>query len=77
MTEDMSDMESQDPPMNEERRHARSKADFIRRIGIGPDLAEFLTDFAERPEILYSLPPGRYREFESQMDAIFSFLGKR
>ena len=70
-------MEDHDPKKNEEIMLARSKADFIRRIGIGPDLARFLTDFTERPEILSSLPSDRYCEFESQMDAIFSSLGKR
>lgn len=70
-------MEDRDPKKNEETRHASSKADVIRRIGIGPDLARFLTDFTARPEILSSLPSDRYREFESQMDAIFSSLGKR
>ena len=70
-------MENHDPDKKEESRPAKSKADVIRRIGIGPDLARFLTDFTERPEILSSLPSDRYREFESQMDAIFSSLGKR
>lgn len=67
-------MEHQDPNMNEERRRASSKADFIRRIGIGPDLATLLTEFTESPEILFSLPLDRYREIESQMDAILSSL---
>jgi hypothetical protein len=70
-------MEDHDPKKNAQIRSARSKADFIRRIGIGPDLARFLTDFTQRPEILSSLSSDRYREFESQMDAIFSSLGKR
>ena len=54
-----------------------TKADFIRQIGIGPNFARFLTDFTERPEILFSLPSHRYREIESQMDAILSSLEKR
>ncbi len=70
-------MENHDPNMNEERRRARSKADFIRRSGIGPDLAKFLTDFTERPEILFSLSLDRYREIEYQMDAILSSFEKR
>ena len=59
------------------RKKPGSKAAFIKRIGIGPDLAGFLTDFAERPEILSSLSLDRYREIESQMDAVLSSLWKR
>jgi hypothetical protein len=70
-------MGNHDPKKNKEIRGAKSKSDFMRRIGIGPELAKFLTDFTERPEILSSLPSDRYCEFESQMDAIFSSLGKR
>jgi hypothetical protein len=33
--------------MNEERKRARSKADFNRLAGIGPELAEFVTEFIE------------------------------
>lgn len=54
-----------------------TKDDFIRRIGVGPDLARFLTDLTERPEILSSLSLDRYREIESQMDAILSSFDKR
>ena len=68
-------MGNHDSNKNEERKTATSKADFIRRIGIGSDLATFLADFTERPEILFSLPLNRYHEIESQMDAIFFFLG--
>jgi hypothetical protein len=70
-------MESSSESRKSARKRPTSKADFIRRIGIGPDLARFLTDFTERPEILSSLPSDKYREFESQIDAIFSSLGKR
>jgi hypothetical protein len=60
--------------MNAERKSARSRADFIRLAGIGPELAEFLTEFNEKPEIFYSMPFGRRREIENQMDAVlFSF----
>jgi hypothetical protein len=54
-----------------------TRTDFIRRIGIGTDLAKFLTDFTESPEILFSLPVDRYRELEYQMDAILSSFEKR
>jgi hypothetical protein len=73
----MGEMENHDTNKNEERRRAKSKADFIRRIGLGPDLATFLTDFTERPEIIFSLPSDRYHEIESQMDVILYSLGKQ
>ena len=69
-------MENHDPDKKEERRFAKSKPDFIRRIGIGPDLDRFLTDFSQKPEILFSLSLDRRREIESQMDAILYSLGK-
>ena len=56
--------------MNGERRSARSKADFIRWAGIGPELAEFLTEFLEKPDHFYSIPFERRREIENQMDAV-------
>jgi hypothetical protein len=60
--------------MNEERKSARSKADFIKMAGIGPELAEFVTEFIDKPEIFYSMPFERRREIENQMDTlIFSF----
>ena len=70
-------MGNHDPKKNEEISDAKSKADFIRRIGIGPDLAKFLTDFAESPEVFFSLSLDRCQEIESQMDAILYSLGKR
>ena len=33
-----------------------SKVDFIRLAGIGPELAEFVTEFTENPGIFYSMP---------------------
>jgi len=56
--------------MNEERKSARSKADFIRLAGIGPELAEFVMEFIEKPDIFYSIPVERRREIENQMDAV-------
>ena len=38
--------------------------------GIGPELAEFLTEFVERPDRFYSIPFERRREIENQMDAV-------
>lgn len=58
--------------MNEERKSARSKDDFIRLAGIGPELAEFVTEFIGKPEIFFSMPFERRREIENQMDAILS-----
>jgi hypothetical protein len=36
--------------MNEERKSTKRKADSIRLSGIGPELAEFVTEFIEMPE---------------------------
>jgi len=58
--------------MNEERENARSKADFIRLAGIGPELAEFVTEFVEKPDNFYLMPFERRREIENQMDAIIA-----
>jgi hypothetical protein len=58
--------------MNGERKSAGSKADFIGLAGIGPELAEFVIEFIEKPEIFFSLPFERRREIENQMDAILS-----
>ena len=69
-------MGNHDPNKNEETRRAKSKADFIRRIGLESDLVTFLNEFAERPEIFFSLSLDRYREIESQMDAILYSLRK-
>ena len=41
--------------MNEERKSARSKADFIRSSGIGPELAMFVTEIVENPEAFRSI----------------------
>ena len=67
-------MENRDPDKKVERRRARSKADFIKSIGIEPDLATFLYEFTERPEVFFSLSLDRCREIESQMDAVLSSL---
>ena len=69
-------MKNRDPDKKEERRRAKSKADFIRRIGLESDLVTFLNEFAERPEIFFSLSLDRCRDIESQMDAILSSLRK-
>lgn len=73
----MQAMESSDEKKNKERMRPWTKADFISQIGMQPDLVMFLNEFAERPEIFFSLSLDRYREIESQMDAILSSFGKR
>jgi len=62
--------------MNDERKSARSKADFIRLAGIGPELAEFLTGFVEKPGDFYSMPFEKRRDIENQMDAVLSLFEK-
>jgi hypothetical protein len=58
--------------MIEERKCARSKAEFIGLADIGPELVEVVTDFIERPAVFFSLPFERRREIEYQMDTILS-----
>jgi hypothetical protein len=58
--------------MNGERKSASSKADFIRMAGIGPELAEFVIEFIEKPEMFFSMSFERRYEIENQMDAILS-----
>lgn len=67
-------MESSDEDEKAERKRLGTKADFIRRIGMEPDLVTFLNEFTERPEIFFTLSLGKYREIDSQMDAILSSL---
>jgi len=62
--------------INEERENGRSKADFFRWAGIGPELAEFVTEFVEKPDNFYSMPFERRREIENQMDAIIASFGR-
>ncbi|WP_372684036.1 hypothetical protein [Desulfosarcina sp.] len=72
----MQAMQSSDEGKNKERMRPGTKADFIRRIGMEPDLATFLNEFTERPEIFFSLSLDKCQEIESKMDAILSSLGK-
>ena len=58
--------------MSEERKSAGSKADFIGLAGIGPELAQFVIEFIEKPEIFFSMSFERRYEIENQMDAILS-----
>ena len=58
--------------ISEERKSASSKADFIGLAGIGPELAEFVIEFIEKPEIFFSMSFERRYEIENQMDVILS-----
>ena len=62
--------------MNDQGKTALSKVDFIRLAGIGPELAEFVAKFVERPEIFFSMPFKKRCEIEKQMDAILSSFGQ-
>jgi hypothetical protein len=62
--------------MNDQRKTAMAKLDFIGLAGIGPELAEFVTEFMEKPETFFSIPFERRREIENQMDAILSSFGQ-
>ena len=61
--------------MTDQGKAAVSKIDFIRLAGIGPELAEFVTEFIDRPEFFFSMSFEKRREFENQMDAILSSFG--
>ena len=62
--------------MNEKRRSAGSKAEFIALAGIGPKLAAFVDSLIESPESFFSMPFEERREIENQMDVIISLFGK-
>ena len=62
--------------MNEEKKSVRCRADFIQQAGIGTKLADFLTEYIDRPEIFYSMPVERRREIEDQMDTVLLSFGK-
>lgn len=69
-------MERHGRDMNGERKSARSKADFIRLTGIGSELAEFVTEFVEKPDKFISMPIEKRHEIENEMDAILSSFGQ-
>ena len=58
--------------MNDQGKTVLSQVDFFRLAGIGPELAEFVTEFIERPEIFFSMPFEKRCEIENQMDAVLS-----
>jgi len=62
--------------MNEKRESVSTRADFIRWAGIGPELAEFVDTFIDKPEIFFSMSSTKRQEIEHQMDAILSAFGQ-
>lgn len=58
--------------MNDQGKTVLSQVDFIRLAGIGPELAEFVAKFVERPEIFFSMSFEKRCEIENQMDAVIS-----
>lgn len=63
--------------MNDQGKTALSRADFIRLAGIGLELAGFVADFVERPEIFFSMSFEKRCELENQMDAVLSSFETR
>jgi hypothetical protein len=62
--------------MNGQGKTVSSRVEFFRFAGIGPELAEFVTEFIERPEIFFSMPFEKRSKIENQMDAILSSFGQ-
>ena len=60
--------------MNEESKNGSSKDEVMRWAGIEPELVEFVMEFIEKPEILFSMSSERRNEIENQMDAVLSSL---
>jgi hypothetical protein len=74
--QDMNYMAEHGNSMNEFRKSAKSKAEFLRLAGIGPELAEFVTDFVNQPEAFRLISLERRCKIENQMDVILSLFGK-
>ena len=58
--------------MNEVNKNGSSKDEVMRWAGIGPEIVEFVMEFIEKPEILFSMSSERRNEIENQMDVILS-----
>ena len=56
------------------RQSVKTQADFFLAVGIRPELAEFVTEFVEKPEIFFSLSAQRQCEIEAQLDAVLALL---
>lgn len=65
-----------DGDLDNSKKTARSKADFIRLSGIGQELAMFVTEFIEKPEIYLSMPVERRRTIENQLDRVIAAVAK-
>jgi len=63
--------------LSDQGKTAMSIVDFIGLAGIGPELAEFVTEFIERPETFFSMSFEKRCEIENQMDAILSSFGQQ
>lgn len=72
----MNDKANKGETMSKKPINARSKDDFIRLAGIGPELAAFVTEFVEKPDDLASIPFKKLRDLENRMDAILSSFGQ-
>jgi hypothetical protein len=68
----LNDMAKRGEDMDEESKNGSSKNDVMRWAGIGPELVEFVMEFIEKPEILFSMSSEKRCEIENQMDAILS-----
>jgi hypothetical protein len=58
--------------LSDQEKTAKSRVDFIGLAGIGPELAEFVAEFIERPETFFSMSFEKRCEIENQMDAILT-----
>jgi hypothetical protein len=63
--------------LSDQGKTAMYRVDFIGLAGIGPELAEFVTEFIERPETFFSMSFEKRCEIENQMDAILSSFGQQ
>jgi hypothetical protein len=75
--EEKDDMQKTRKDKVEEGKTAVSIFDFMGLAGIGPKLAEFVTEFIEKPETFLSMSFEKRCEIENQMDAILSSFGQR
>jgi hypothetical protein len=63
------------PELTDKGTTAMSQTDFMGLSGFGPELAQFVTEFVEKPEMYFSMSFERRCEIEKQMDAILSSFG--
>lgn len=58
--------------INNEKMSARSKDEFLQSIGIGAELAVFVTKFLEKPDHYFSISFEERREIENKIDAVIA-----